>query len=118
MKRILFTILLALFLITGTTQLKAADITVAWDAYTDQANVDGFYIYICTASPCEALGANRAATVTNKALTTFVVTGQTIGQKYAVMTAYKGTIESVKSNEGNGVIRPLPMHNVIITIGP
>lgn len=108
----LFT-LIFLFL---ASMAHCTDLTVTWDSYTDQANIDGYYLYVCTSSPCEAIVANRSATITTKTLTSYTLTGQTVGQKYAVMTAFKGTVESLKSNEGSGVIRPLPMSGIIITI--
>lgn len=96
----------------------SADATLAWDSYTDQASIDGYYIYMTATSPVIASVANRIATVTNKAATQQTVTGITIGPHFFAMSAYKGSIESDLSNEATGTIRPKKPTGLIITILP
>lgn len=108
--------ILAVLMMAGMAQ--AVDVTVAWDSYTDQASIDGFYIYSSATTPVDPIAANRVATVTLKTATSQTITGVTVGQHYYCMTAYKGTIESVKSNEASGLIRPKSPTGIIVTILP
>lgn len=107
---------IAVCLISIATIAGAADVTFQWDLYSDQPNIDGFNFYLCTASPCEALTVNRLGSSVVKNGTSLKFTGVSIGQKYGVMTAYKGTVESLKSNEGSAIVRPGAPTSVIISI--
>jgi len=90
------------------------DCTLTWTyPVSEEANIDGFYTYMSGTSPVNAVVANRVAT-TAKNLRQHTLTGISVGQHYVVMTAYKGTIESEKSNEVGGVAKPMIPGGVVI----
>lgn len=97
--------------------VHSADVTFQWELYSAPNDIDGFYGYLCSATPCEPLPANRVFTSTNKSATSQGVTGIGIGQKYGIMTAFKGTVESVKSVEKSVIVRPNQVNLITIIMG-
>lgn len=105
-KRYITIIILLLAALAGTSY--AGTVTMAWDTYTDDA--DGFYLYASKTSNVEAIEANRIATITNIASGSATI-DLSPGRWYFTATAFKndpieGVIESVKSNEPTGIVKP------------
>ena len=99
-------IILLLAALVGTSY--AGDVTLSWDTYTDDA--DGFYLYANKDPNVEAIEANRVATITDIQAGTATISISP-GRWYFVATAFKndpveGVIESLKSNEPTGVVKP------------
>lgn len=114
---LLLAVVTALGIVTTCSTGHAASVTLGWDAYTEQADIDGFYIYMTPTSPVVGIPANRIATVAKTAVQQ-TITGISLGGHVFAMSAYKGTLESDLSNEATGNIKPKKPTGLIITITP
>lgn len=90
----------------------AHQVTLSWVASTDA--VDGYNVYRGTNPP-----GNEGATPINSALivgTSYVDTAVTVGEKLDyVITASKGGVESIHSNEVSVVIPPAAPTGLVAT---
>jgi hypothetical protein len=86
----------------------AQQVTFAWDAHPEAAQITGFKLYQAKSSG--SYGATAAATFTGGDLTTGTIPQPALGRYYFVLTAFvddpSGILESPYSNEVTLVLKP------------